>query len=199
MRRALHILWSAGVAGLLLFFTPGVALAQAVDVAEPADSFVVLDVDAVFVASQFGIEAEAKRQSARREQLSENAELILALNEEEQALTKQRKLMTREAFQPLAIEFDQKVRALRTAQDEKSQAIEQTYEDKRLLFFNLLPEILDKVLQERNAKAVLDRRVLLYARQIFDVTDDVVVAVDLAYAAGYFDRPTEPATPPSGE
>ena len=194
MKSFFHILWSTVFVALVGTFIQ-INTAHAEQTRD--DRFVVLDVEVVFQNSKFGKAAAEVLAEARKDQLSENAELILALSKEEQALTKQRQSMTHEDFQPLAEDFDQKVRALRLAQDDKSKAVEQAFEDKRLEFFNALPKVLDAVLESRNAQAVLDRRVLLYARQIFDVTDDVIVAVDDAYEAGNFgsERAQNPKTP----
>lgn len=158
---------------------------------------VTLDRERLFVESRWGqaVQAQYDRESAAL--VAENRRLEAALEEEERQLTTRRAAMTPESFRPLAAEFDQRVEALRQAQDAKSRAITRLRDERRLAFFEAAVPVLGQLMLEIEALAIIDRSAIILTFDQLDITEMAIARLDAELAAGRLPAlPGEAVAPP---
>jgi Skp family chaperone for outer membrane proteins len=170
----------------------GVGLALAVWLAAPVfaqtaevrPSILTLDQDALFAGSKFGqaltraIEAEAEALKA------ENRDIDTRLEAEERALTQRRATMAPAEFRPLAEAFDQKVEALRAAQDAKARAFAQKRDEGQSRFIQMVGPILGDYMVQQGAFAIVNQAAIVVSLGTIDITDEVIAAVDAQLGDG---------------
>lgn len=187
LRRALV----AGLVAHLAF--PSAALAQNAPLAPPAPAgteaplrapVVTLDRERLFAESRMGQEVLAQYDRDSAALVAENRRLEQALEEEERQLTARRAAMAPEAFRPLAAEFDQRVEALREAQDAKSRAITRLRDERRVAFFETAVPVLGQLMLEIEALAIIDRGAIILTFDQLDITDMAIARLDAEFAAG---------------
>ena len=198
LRRAL-------VAGLGAFFAfPLAALAQdpppppAGTEAPLRAPIVTLDRDRLFAESRMGQEVLAQYDRDSAALVAENRRLEQALEEEERQLTARRAAMAPAAFRPLAAEFDQRVEALREAQDAKSRAITRLRDERRVAFFETAVPVLGQLMLEIEALAIIDRGAIILTFDQLDITDMAIARLDAEFAAGNLPALPGPSAQPGG-
>lgn len=134
----------------------------------------VIDSDRLFAESNFGKRVVAERDVQTAVLFDENRRIEAELEEEERALTEQRKTMAAEDFRAAADAFDDKVQAIRDAQISKEIAITRWVEGERIRFLSSLNPVLEQILLETNALIILEKRTTFVARDVLDVTDRMV-------------------------
>lgn len=145
---------------------------------------VTLDRERLFSESRWGqaVQAQYERESAAL--VAENRRLEAALEEEERQLTARRAAMAPETFRPLAAEFDQRVEALREAQDAKSRAITRLRDERRIAFFEAAVPVLGELMLEIDALAIIDRSAIILTFDQLDITEMAIARLDAELAAG---------------
>jgi len=173
---------AAAVAGLIWAALAGAAFSQTapLDLQGPvtASPILRLDQDRLFQQSLYGQRAVAQLEDATRELASENARIDEALSTEEQTLTEQRKTLSADEFRALADAFDEKVVGIRAAQDAKSRALNETFNQSRIAFFERAYPLLFELVRETGALAILDSRAIVLSSSAIDVTDRAIKRVD---------------------
>lgn len=197
---------AAALTLLLSGIGPGTGLAQQ---AEPGprtggapeqflSPVLTIDPDALFRRSAFGqrVQAEIERETAAL--AAENRRIEADLTAEEQSLTERRPQMAVEAFRREATAFDEKVQGIRAEQDAKERALETLEDQGREQFLTAAQPVLGRLMLERGAVVILDRRSVFLGFGAIDVTDEAVQAIDREIGAGPAAGSGEAAAPAEG-
>ena len=168
------MLWRGLILALALSFG-GAAPAQ-----EEAPQFPVLIVDSerLFQESDYGRAIRAALDEAARLLQAENDEIQTQLIEEERSLTERRPTMSVEDFRAEAAAFDAKVQAIRRARDAKIAELEQAQIDGREQFFDDVRGIVGRLMLDRGAVVLLDRRSVFLALGAADITAQAIARID---------------------
>jgi len=127
---------------------------------------------------------------AARAVLQAEADAIsVAFEQEELEIAARRALLTREAFNQLATDFDRRVRAARADQDRKGQVIIAETEARERAFTDKLNPIYAEILSELGAAAVIDLRNVILANARLDISQEVIRRLD----SGVDEAPVDPA------
>lgn len=167
---------------VLLALPAGPVLAQSLG--QVVSPILTIDRDALFAETKFGQRVTADLEAESNALAEETRKIEAALEKEEQALTVQRETLTAEEFRVLADEFDEKVVALRTDRDSAQQNFVQRYEDAQRSFYSRIGPVLGRLMQERGAVAILDKRSVLLSVNAIDVTEDAVARIDAELGDG---------------
>jgi len=147
-------------------------------------AILTVDIDWLFSQSQFG-QRVAQSYAAEREALAtENSRIASTLREEELILTAQRADMALDVFRTEAEDFDAKAQNIRSAQDAKERALEDTLAQGRDQFFEVTRPILGQLMVDRGAFAILDRRSVILSLGSIDVTEEAIARIDALIGEG---------------
>ncbi len=163
-------------------FTP-----KAQDAATPVtqvSSVAVIEVDRMFADSLWGQRVAADIQAAVNDLEDQNRQLETDLAVEESNLTEMRLSMDPAEFSALADAFDEKVRAIRTATENKVSALNQLQQSEFARFRTLSEPVLVEVASEMNASVVMDKRSVYLSLDAVDITDRVVSRIDSTFGDG---------------
>lgn len=153
------------------------------------NAILTIDQDRLFKGSLYGervaAEIEADTIKLKEELRRIEAELVA----EEKALTEKRATMEPDAFRALADAFDEKVQEIRNAQDVKARSLGARMEQERAAYLNLVLPVLGKLMEERGAAIVLDRRTVFAAANGVDITDEALQRIDATLGDGKFQEP----------
>lgn len=150
----------------------------------PAAQILTLDKERLFAGAQFGqaitraVEVEVAALTA------ENRQIDAALEAEERDLTARRPTMLPAEFRILADAFDEKVTALRAAQDAKSKALTRMRDDGRKRFFEASVPILAALMHDMGALAILSNEAVILSFDRIDMTDAAIARLDAALGDG---------------
>ncbi|MBK1635078.1 OmpH family outer membrane protein [Rhodovulum adriaticum] len=152
---------------------------QAQDTRAPLLSPVlVLDRERLFAESQAGQAVLAQAEAERAELAAENRRIEAELTEEERALTEQRPILPPEEFRALAQAFDEKVVAIRRAQDKKGLELTQRRERLQQEFYRDALPIIAGLVRDSGAVLVMDRSAALLVADQIDITDAAIAQID---------------------
>lgn len=174
--------------------------ATAAQAQELPSSLLTLDQDQFFLESDFGRAAVERERAETAALEQENQRIQAELVAEEQALTDQRKSLSPEEFSSRAAAFDEKVERIRAEQDAKAQALVAKRDEERKAFLQVAGPVLNQILAERGATAILDTRLVIVSLSAIDITDEAIAKLNAALAeaadAPPDDPPGEPASNP---
>ncbi|MDC0115879.1 OmpH family outer membrane protein [Octadecabacter sp.] len=158
------------------------------DIAMPdgqmAPAILTMDVDRLFARSQFGERIRREYQEGSEALANENGIISDALRREELALAAQRPSMDPALFRTEAEAFDDKAQGIRRAQDAKRRDLEETLNTGREQFLLVTGPILEKLLLDSGASAILERRTVVISLGTIDVTDVAVERINAAIGDG---------------
>lgn len=160
----------------------------------PRSTVVVLDRDALFAGSLFGARAQRDLEAASSDLVAENRRIESELEAEERGLTERREGMDPVAFRVLATGFDDRVTAIREAQDAKARAIAQQGDRAQQLFFEQANTVLVNLAREIGALVILDRRSVIASADQIDITQLARSRIDAVLGEG---RPARPPRRPA--
>ena len=168
-----RMVWGLAVM-LGLMAAPG--LAQ--EVSQPRSAILTIDQDALFNRTMFGkaMIAAAEQEAAAIKE--ESRGIDAALEAEERSLTDRREGMPLEEFRALADAFDNKVEALRTAQDAKSAAFIAKRENAQQQFFQTVAPMIGDYMVEQGASAIVSQAAIVVSLGAIDITDEVIARID---------------------
>jgi len=144
----------------------------------PVSAVLTIDVDRVFASTQLGQRIVADLTAEGDALIAENRRIETALTAEVQDLTRRRPNMDVAAFRVEADAFDEKVQAIRAAQDAKERAVEQSLGAGREAVFDAVRPILGQLMQARGASVILDRRSVFLSLGAVDITDAAIARID---------------------
>jgi Skp family chaperone for outer membrane proteins len=149
----------------------------------PRSAILTLDQERLFRGSRFGQSVMADLAEAEASLLAENQKILVALEAEEKSLADQRPKVAAEEFSALADAFDQKVEAIRAAQDAKGREIAAMRAEGEKRFFELAAPILVELMTETGAVAILDKTTIIISFDAIDVTDRAIARIDATLGA----------------
>lgn len=157
-----------------------------------------IDPDVLFQESLFGQRVMAQVEAETAAFAAENRQIEQDLTEEEQSLTDRRPTMEVEAFRAAAAAFDEKVQSIRQARDAKERSLEQIEIEGRDRFLTAVQPVLGRLMLERGAAVILDRRSVFLGFGAIDVTQEALEAIDAEIGDGtdLADPAADPDTAP---
>lgn len=176
------------LAALVAF--PGLAPAQQAPTANPpggpqaVSGILMLDWERLYERSAWGrrVAREIAQESSALN--AENNRIADDLIAEEKSLTERRATMAPADFRTEADAFDQRATGIRAAQKAKAQALSRRFEDERQGFVEAAVPLLDRILAERGAALVIDRRTVIRGLAQADITDEMATLVDAELGDG---------------
>lgn len=172
---------------LLAVMLAGPLMAQEVRTPAPAgraDPILIIDQDRLFEGSAFGQATLSQLEADQADLLAENLTIEKALEEEERALTDQRKVLPPEEFLRLAQAFDTKVEGIRAAQVEKDRTLRQAVDESQRRFYAAVVPVIGQLMQDMGASVVLDKQTIILSLQRLDMTDTAIARIDAAIGDG---------------
>lgn len=157
---------------------------HAQDAARPQRAVLTIDQEYLFTGSLFGerVTASLKLDLTKLEQDFQKLEADLSAEEKE--LTGKRPTLTPDAFRQLADAFDEKVQAIRRAQDTKARDLDRRLEQERTKYYGLVNPILQTLMDDLGASVILDRRAVLVGLEGVDITKDALLLIDATLGDG---------------
>ncbi|WP_417258768.1 OmpH family outer membrane protein [Celeribacter sp.] len=144
----------------------------------PVLPVLVFDRARILSDSLIGQAFEDDIEKARADLIQENNEIYNALEEEEAELSDLRPTLSEEAFAQKADAFDQKVTAVRAAQDRKSAEIQTLYDTKLQAVEQEMNEALSAVAREVRALVVFERQQVYMMSGAIDVSSEIIRRLD---------------------
>lgn len=184
---------AGGLCAALFLGAAGAGVAQQAAPAAPpqiAAPLLTLDDERLFLESRFGKALVAQHEAETQALIAENRQIETGLEAEEKDLTTRRAAMTPQDFIPLSEAFNEKVEGIRAAQDAKSRDLTQRYEAEKARFFEATKPVLARLMQERGAVAIIDKRAVLVGFENVDITSAAVQALDASLGDGSLPTPT---------
>lgn len=178
-----------------LWFAPVQVVAQQVSSTVPSP-IIIIESDRLYEQSLFSQRVRQEQDARKAVLLAENRQIAAELAEEEKRLTEQRTTMEATDFRKLADAFDSRVEEIRSIQDDKELQIIRFAEEERIRFFQELVPVLERILNERGASIVLEKRTTFASSSALNVTDrTLAIANGLLGDGAVSEEPeaTEPA------
>lgn len=169
--------------------------AQTVDVAPQPSSVLIIDNDLLFLNTLYGQRILSELDAAAQFVQAENDRIVAQLVAEERSLTDLRPTMEAQAFRAAAAAFDAKAQEFRRERDAARDELVARRSAERAAFFDRVHPIIGRLMLERNASVVLDRRSVFLAVGSADITQDAIGLVNETLGNGT--RTVQPATPPA--
>ena len=163
---------------------PVPAAAQDLPLGTPTSAILTIDQDRLFSASAWGRRVAAETEAEAQALAAENRRLEAELSAEEQALTDERSTMPAEEFRAAADAFDAKAVEIRRTQDAKERDLLRRREAERQRFFNTALPVMGRMMQDRGASVILERRSVFLAAEALDVTDELIARIDAEIGDG---------------
>lgn len=151
--------------------------------AQPVPVVLTLDQERFFNESAWGRAIGARAEAERQQLMAENRRIEEALQQEEQALTDRRALVSPAEFTRLATDFDTRVEGIRAAQEAKARALIEQRDAERRAFSDAAVPVLQMVLDESGASAILVSGAVIMATRAADITQTAIQRMDAAYPA----------------
>lgn len=166
------------------FVVPNVVFGQSSTFSLPEIPVLTIERERLYSETQFGLRL-ANEISARGRQLaSENRRIEQELADEETELTSLRETLEPEPFRDLADAFDVKVTKARTEQDSKARELTQLSELAERRFLFTIAPVMERLMSEKGAGVVLDRRAVFVSADSSDVTLEAIARIDEALGEG---------------
>lgn len=164
--------------------TLGITMGQDLDIGVPLSGILTIQPDRLFSESAFGQRINRELEAEGAVLTAENRRVEAELRAEELELTERRPSMEPEAFRALADAFDQKVQETRRTQVQKLQKINQMGETARREFFVASLPILQAIMRDSGAGAILDHSSVFLSSEAADVTELAITRIDAVLGDG---------------
>lgn len=161
----------------------------------PKSSILTIDQDALFERTLYGQALRAAADQEAEALKVENRAIDAALEAEERTLTDRRAGMPLQEFRALADAFDNKVEALRTAQDAKSDAYIARRDSAQQQFFQTVAPMIGDYMVTLGASAIINQAAIVVSLGAIDITDEVIAQIDAKLGDGSTLAPNAPPEP----
>lgn len=173
------------VAALLLGLASGPALAQDdLSMGQVRSPILTIDVDRLLAETRYGKRLDEDLRAREEALAAENRRIEAELTSEERDLTARRPTMEVESFRAEAEAFDARVQRIRAEQDAKEQALTDSVEQGRAAFLNAATPVLARLMIDRGAAVILERRDVFLSASLVDITDEAIAAIDAQLGDG---------------
>ncbi len=192
--RPLKIIWTAGIVTLL-----SSSLLQAQEAAPnvglggfsleqnlgiPKSLLLTIHSDRMFSESEYGQRIAREMEGRSAVLMAENRRIEAELRAEELDLAERRSTTDPDAFRALAQSFDQKVQETRSTQEAKFLEITNARDEARREFRQTSIPILEQIMAETGAAAILEQSTVLLSADSIDVTDLAIARIDAILGEG---------------
>ena len=150
----------------------------------PQSSILTIQPDRLFSGSAFGKRVEREVEAEGAVLTAENRRIEAELRAEELELTERRNTMDADAFRALADAFDQKVQGTRLRQEQKLREINQMGEDARREFIAASLPVLQQIMRETGAGAILNHSSVFLSAEAADITSLAIARIDAVLGDG---------------
>lgn len=157
----------------------------------PQSGILTVQPERLFSESAFGRRVEREIEAEGAVLTAENRRIEAELRSEELDLTERRSAMEPDAFRALADAFDQKVQETRRRQDQKLREITQMGEDARHAFLKTSLPVLQQIMREAGAGAILDHSSVFLSAEAADITSLAIARIDAVLGDGATDDESE--------
>ncbi|WP_368484137.1 OmpH family outer membrane protein [Phaeobacter sp. HF9A] len=159
-------------------FSPGYNLGV------PSSPLLTLHSDRLFSESAYGKRIAREMEGRSAVLMAENRRIEAELRAEELDLAERRDSTEPEAFRALAKAFDQKVQETRRTQETKFQEIASAREEAQRAFRRTSIPILEQLMAETGAAAILEQSSILLSAESIDITDLAIARIDAVLGDG---------------
>ena len=157
---------------------------------------VTVDQDRLFSGSAWGRRIQAEFEQAGTELAAENDRLAKQLSDEEAALTEARATLDPAEFRSRAEAFDARATEIRRERAQAVQDLNASGDAEQNAFFQAIVPLIGRVMLERGAVVVLDRRSVLMSADGIDITGDLITQIDAELGDGSDLPAPQPAPEP---
>lgn len=151
------------------FYTQS-SLSQTYPIYKDFSKIVVLNQEDLFENSKWGLEVLNNVKKRVNKLALQNRLIEKQLESEELTLTKIRKIKSKNEFDKLSFEFDEKVKKIRISQAQKQLDINTYLNENRFLFFQEVIPILLDLIKELDVEVVLNKDTVAVATLGSDIT-----------------------------
>jgi Skp family chaperone for outer membrane proteins len=163
---------------LLVIYSTSHINAQSYPIYKKFASIAVLDQDALFSKSHWGLNILNNVEIRAAKLAMENRSIEKELETEELSLTKIRKIKSKLEFNILALEFDKKVKNIRNVQNNKQLEINNYLKKNRVLFFQKVTPILLTFIDELGVEVLLNKDTVALASFGSDITNVAISRIN---------------------
>ncbi|TLP64343.1 OmpH family outer membrane protein [Parasedimentitalea maritima] len=150
----------------------------------PQSSILTIQSDRLFSESAYGRRVAQEIEADGAVLTAENRRIEAELRTEEQTLTERRQTMDPAVFRTLADSFDKKVQETRRLQEDKLREINLAGEAARREFFSVSLPILQQLMRETGAGAILEHSTVFLSADAADITDIAISHIDAVLGDG---------------
>jgi len=150
----------------------------------PQSSILTIQPERLYSSSAYGRRVARGLEADGAVLTAENRRIEAELRAEEQMLAERRLSMEPAAFRALADAFDEKVQETRRLQESKLREINSVGEVARREFFRLSLPVLQQVMRETGAGAILDQSSVFLSADAADITDLAISRIDAVLGDG---------------
>lgn len=150
----------------------------------PNSVLLTIHSERLFAESAFGQRVAREMEGRSAVLMAENRRIEAELRAEELDLAARRATTEPEAFRTLADAFDQKVQETRRTQEAKFLEITMARDEARREFRETSIPILERIMTETGAAAILEQSSVLLSAEAIDVTDLAISRIDAALGEG---------------
>lgn len=146
----------------------------------PVESpILTIDSELLFEQSNYGRRTIEEIEALGARLATENRQIEDSLTREEKELTELRPTMDPAAFRALADAFDAKVQETRRRQEAKSRELNDSLEDRRVVFLNAAAPVLEQLMRDAGAAVVLEGRSVFISSNAVDITQIAIERLNL--------------------
>lgn len=161
---------------------PHAGMAQSLSM--PDIPVITIEADQLFAATQFGQRLASELEARGTQLAGENRRIEAELADEESELTALRPTMDPIEFRDLADAFDARVQQVRDEQDDKGRRLSAVSDQAQRGFLLAIAPVLERMMNERGASVILDRRAVFLSADASDITAQAVARIDEALGTG---------------
>ncbi len=150
----------------------------------PKSLLLTIHSDRMFSESEYGQRIAREMEGRSAVLMAENRRIEAELRAEELDLAERRSTTDPDAFRALAQSFDQKVQETRSTQEAKFLEITNARDEARREFRQTSIPILEQIMSETGAAAILEQSTVLLSADSIDVTDLAIARIDAILGEG---------------
>ncbi len=150
----------------------------------PKSLLLTIHSDRMFSESEYGQRIAREMEGRSAVLMAENRRIEAELRAEELDLAERRSTTDPDAFRALAQSFDQKVQETRSTQESKFLEITNARDEARREFRQPSIPILEQIMAETGAAAILEQSTVLLSADSIDVTDLAIARIDAILGEG---------------
>ena len=163
----------------LCIYCPVILIAQETDSGEAGYSSVLtVDISRLARETRYGQRIFQEFEDAQSELVESNTIIQNNLEAEEQSLVELRKTLDADAFRKLAVEFDERVNAIRIERAAFENTLFETRDENINKLLKLSVPFLQEIMLSYKATVIVDRRNIVLSNPMFDITEQAIKLIN---------------------